>query len=109
MVPTIHVHFFRWVWSSFVIAAITTSSNGNAEVKAANKNKIKKIAKKKIPKGICQKAEGNAINSKTGPTSGSMPMEKTAGNMASPAKNATTIFIITTTVAEFTKFSSFDT
>src|SRR5699024_61690 len=109
IVPNIHVHFLRCVWSSFVIAAITTSNNGNAEVKAANKNKIKKIVKKNITKSICPKAAGKAINKKPGPTSGSMPIEKTAGKIASPANNATTTFIITTTKAELTKFSSFET
>src|SRR5699024_3826334 len=39
----------------------------------------------------------------------SMPIEKTAGKIASPANNATTTFIITTTKAELTKFSSFET
>src|SRR5699024_1287425 len=109
IVPTIHVHFLRCVWSSFVIAAITTSNNGNAEVKAANKNKIKKIVKKNIPNGICPKAAAKAINNRPWPTSGSMPIEKTAGKIASPANNATTSLIISTTKAELTKLSSFET
>src|SRR5699024_8693656 len=91
------------------IAAITTSKNGNAEVKAANKNKIKKIVNKNIPKDICPKAAGKAINNNLGPTSDTMPIKKTAGKIASPANNATTTFIITTTKAELTKFSSFET
>src|SRR5699024_4690431 len=86
-----------------------TSTHVKAKDKAANKNKIKKIVKKNIPKGICLKAAGKAINNNPGPTSGSMPIEKTAGKIASPANNATTTFIITTTKAELTKFSSFET
>src|SRR5699024_6857360 len=93
----------------FVIAAITTSNNGNAEVKAARKNKIKTIVKKNIPNGICPKLAAKAINNNPGPTSASVQIEKTAGKTASPANNATTTFIITKTKAELTKCSSFET
>ena len=50
-IPIIQVNFFRFEGSFFVIVATIISIIENAEVKAANKNKIKNAMKKNITKG----------------------------------------------------------
>src|SRR5690625_3607196 len=106
--PAIHVTRFLILRFSFVIAATIISNNENAEVSVANKNNNKKMSKNPAPKGILSNTAGKTTNSKPGPSSGSKPKAKTAGNMASPASNEINKFIMTIVDADFDKSFCFD-
>src|SRR5699024_5636676 len=85
-IPVIHVVFFRFVLSPLVRAATMISTIEKADVNVANKNNTKNTNKKKLPKGIWLNTAGRTTNNKPGPSVGSKPNWKKAGNMARPAR-----------------------
>lgn len=81
----------RFIFSSSMKKVIAISLMEMVEVSDARKRRKKKSVDHTVPPASEWNIDGSTSNTSVGPADGDMPKVKTAGNMITPAKIATTV------------------
>lgn len=80
----------RFILNSSVTKRTITSNNDIEDVSAAITKRMKNISEKKVPPGIFANISGKTTKTRPVPSSGDIPNENIAGNIATPSESQLT-------------------